>query len=88
MIQAIEKGQGLKKGDHVRKLALLRIEHIDGEWMSDFRHRDDAVKECAREGFPHMTPIQFETFFRGTHEDPGADDLLVRRIEFSYVEQA
>lgn len=84
LIQAIEKGQGLKKGQKVRKLAVLRVERVDLEWMSDFAGRPDALQECAREGFPHLTPAEFSAFFRSTHPDPGADDLLVTRIEFSY----
>lgn len=88
LVQAIEKGQGLKKGEKVQRLAVLRIERVNREWMSDFRQRSDAHLECRREGFPHMTPEQFYAFFRGSHRDPGADDLLVTRIEFSYVPDA
>lgn len=86
LVQAIEKGQGLKKGEKVKKLAVLRVERVSGEWMSDFLARPDAQHECAREGFPEMTPDEFYRFFRGSHKDPGLDDLRVTRIEFSYAE--
>lgn len=85
LLQAVEKGQGLKKGEHVRKLAVLRVERVEHEWMSCFRERPDAQQECVREGFPEMSPDEFEAFFRGTHPNPGLDDLAVTRIEFSYV---
>jgi hypothetical protein len=84
LIQAIEKGQGLKKGEKVKRLAVLRVEKVNREWMSGFRQRPDAEQECAREGFPNYTPAQFYTFFRSSHPDPSNDDLLVTRIEFSY----
>lgn len=86
LIQAIEKGQGLKKGEKVKKLAVLRVKSVRGEWMSDFVDRDDAYQECCREGFPEMTPREFNDFFRGSHADPGLDELRVNRIEFDYVD--
>lgn len=86
LIQAIEKGQGLKKGEHVKKLAVIEVVSVTGEWMSCFRGRVDAQAECVREGFPEMSPEDFYAFFRGSHADPSADDLLVYRIEFSYVD--
>jgi hypothetical protein len=85
-LQAIAKGQGLKKGERVRKLAVLRVESVRREWMSDFLNRPDAAEECRREGFPEMSPSEFYEFFRGSHADPSAADLLVTRIEFSYAE--
>ncbi len=86
LIQAVEKGMGLKKGEKVKRLAVLRVVQVDGEWMSDFTSRPDAKLECEREGFPHMTPSEFNTFFRLSHPNPGLDDLRVNRIEFEYVE--
>lgn len=87
LVQAIEKGQGLKKGERVKRLCVLRVLSVRGEWMSDFRSRPDAQIECAREGFPEMTPQQFYAFFRGSHADPGLDDLRVTRIEFGYLDE-
>lgn len=87
LLQPIVKGQGIKKGQHVEKIGgPIRVERVSGEWMSDFWQRVDAKEECRREGFPEMTPLQFVCFFRGSHPDPGADDLRVTRIEFSYTE--
>jgi hypothetical protein len=87
LIQAVEKGMGLKAGQKVRKLAVIRVISAEREWMSGFTARPDAQAECEREGFPEMTPEQFNSFFRRSHPDPGADDLRVTRIEFQYVEE-
>lgn len=87
LIQAIEKGQGLKKGETVKRLAVLCVEKVSVEWMSDFREREDSHAETRREGFPYMTPEEFYVFFRKSHPNPSSDDLLVTRIEFSYVER-
>lgn len=86
LIQAIEKGQGLKKGETVKRLAVLRVVKTQREWMSCFSARLDAVDECRREGFPEMTPDEFYQFFRGSHANPSDDDLLVTRIEFEYAD--
>jgi hypothetical protein len=86
LVQPIVKGQGLKKGETVQKIGgPIRIEKVTGEWMSDFLRRPDAQEECRREGFSRMTPQEFYRMFRRSHADPGADDLRVTRIEFSYV---
>jgi hypothetical protein len=84
LIRAVEKGQGLKKGEKVKPLGVLCVECVSREWMSDFVHRPDAVDECRREGFPHLSPLAFYVMFRKTHPNPGLDDLAVTRIEFSY----
>ena len=86
LVQPVEKAQGLKKGEKVRKIGgPIRILKAEHEWMSDFRNRSDAAEECRREGFPEMTPQEFYVFFLGSHTDPGADDLAVTRIEFEYI---
>jgi hypothetical protein len=84
LLRAVEKSQGLKKGETVKPLAVLRVESVRREWMSDFHDHND----CVREGFPGMSPAQFRQFFMGTHGAGSDDDLLVTRIAFSYVESA
>ena len=77
-LQAVVKGRGLKKGEKVAPLAVLRVERVSSESMSDF----DDPRECVKEGFPEMTPDEFRAYFLRTHG--GAADLRVTRIEFSY----
>ena len=40
--------------------------------------------ECAREGFPELSPLQFEGMFCQTNECTPLD--IVNRIEFEYVD--
>lgn len=87
LLCGIKKGQGLKKGEKVNRLGVIRVVGVSREWMSDFRSRPDAAEECKREGFPDMTPEEFYLFFRKSHPEPGLDDLLVTRIEFEYVNE-
>jgi hypothetical protein len=81
LIQAIEKGQGLKKGQRVRKLAVLRVENVRREPLCYI----DAI-DVRREGFPGMSDVEFMEMFERTHK--GAHGFCdVTRIEFSYVKR-
>ena len=86
VLRPARKCQGIKKGEKVQPLGTspIRLVRIDREWMSDFLNRPDAAEECAREGFPDMTPQEFYGFFMRTHHAADADDLLVTRLEFVY----
>ncbi len=82
LLQAIEKGQGLKKGEHVRKLAVLRVESVRREVLCNISDAD-----IKREGFGEMSNTDFVEMFLRSH--PGSKgDGPVTRIEFSYVEAA
>jgi hypothetical protein len=92
LLQAIEKGQGLKKGEHVRKLAVLRVESVRQEPLDDLAHplRSDAWAEVGREGFTGMSPQEFVEFFAKTHGlriGRWLPSPFVTRIEFTYVEE-
>jgi hypothetical protein len=78
---AVEKAQGLKKGEKVNRLALLRCLSNDGVWLCG----DSLTKaDCRREGFPDLTPAEFVAMFR---RNMGCEaDQVVQRIEFEYVE--
>lgn len=84
LIQAVVKSQGLKKGEAVQKIAVLRVVSVHRESMAAFLKRPDAVAECFREGFPEMTPQQFHDFFVGIHARRRDGDIHVTRIEFTY----
>jgi len=78
LIQAIEKGQGLKKGEKVRRLCVLRI-------VSNQRERLDAIRkrDCRLEGFPEHSPREFVRMF--CRLNCCEVWQMVNRIEFEYA---
>ncbi len=87
LLWAVEKGMGLKKGEKVKRLALIRV--VSTEWVSlygtlaaldTFRLQD----EMAAEGFPRYTAEMFTAMF--CKHNRCEWDGLVNRIEFDYVE--
>lgn len=74
----VEKGMGLKKGEKVRHLGLIRIDEVLPTMLDDIT-QDDVVLE----GFPDMTPHEFIKMFC-KHNKCGPLDM-VNRIEFEYV---
>jgi hypothetical protein len=74
-VTAVEKAQGLKKGEHQVVIGEIEI-------VSVRRERLDAIttEDCEREGFPGWSPAEFAKMF-------GAPpDTEVTRIEFRYVD--
>jgi hypothetical protein len=62
---AVEKSQGLKKGETVNKLGMIRVVSVRREKLDQISRfalsygRD----ECRREGFPKISPGDFVEFF-------------------------
>jgi hypothetical protein len=83
VLQAIEKGQGLKKGEHPRHLRRIRVKSVRRERLSRMMNEPRYGKrECVREGFPELTGRAFvEQFCRNMKCKP---DVYVTRIEFGY----
>ena len=80
---AVEKAQGLKKGEKVKRIGLLRCIR-NSETVLYGRTLTKA--DCAREGFPEMTPVQFVRMFQ---RSMGClPDAMVQRIEFEYVDDS
>lgn len=82
---AIVKGMGLKKGETVERLAILRCVSNNRETL--FRMFTDGVygnEEVVKEGFPDWTPTAFIEFFCQSHKGCTAKSA-VNRIEFEYV---
>ncbi len=77
-LTAVRKGMGLKRGE---KQVLLG----DFEVVSARYEPLDAItrEECAREGFPEMTPAEFVAFF--CEANGCAPTTVVRRIEFRRI---
>jgi hypothetical protein len=89
LLWAVEKGMGLKKGEHVKKLALIRVVSVEVQALEDMLDnypygQHYQFDEVVKEGFGELTPGEFiEMFCRANHCD---SDTLVNRIEFEYVE--
>jgi hypothetical protein len=95
LIQAVEKGQGLKKGEQVKKLAVIRVKDVRREALDAITDGD-----VVAEGFPEMSPLDFVVMFCASHrlkEWQGWPELRdstrqcvptdqVTRIEFEYVD--
>ena len=78
VINGCEKCQGLKKGEKINKLSQIRILNTDRQPL-----RNITAEDCAREGFPEMSPAEFVNFF--CEHNKCTPDTLVNRIEFEYV---
>lgn len=85
LIQAIEKGQGLQKGEKVNRLAVLRVESVRKERLDALHNYDVRDNELAKEGFPQMSAIEFESMFCAANR-PCMPYWVINRIEFSYVD--
>lgn len=79
VLMGVEKAQGLKRGEKVRRLHAIRIVSVRAEpiwWIKP--------KECDKEGFPNLTPQDFlEMFCRANRCHAGT---TVNRIEFEHLE--
>lgn len=60
----IEKGMGLPKGARQVVLAEVKIVDVRVEPITAILHEPDA---CAREGLPHMTPLDFIVMWLRSH---------------------
>lgn len=76
---AIRKGQGLKLGEKVQRLGMIRVVSVRPERLETIT-RDDV----RREGFPDWSPEKFVTFFCKGHNDC-RPQTVVTRIEFERV---
>jgi hypothetical protein len=80
LVMAVEKAQGLRRGEKVRKLGVIRIVSVRRERLHQITQRD-----VVREGFSDWTCAEFiEMFCRANRCDRLAE---VNRIEFEHVEE-
>jgi hypothetical protein len=82
ILQAVEKAQGLRKGEHVKPIGLIRVVSVTRESLDCIVDRYD-YRETAREGFPDLTSYAFIGMF--TKANHCTYDTSVNRIEFAYV---
>lgn len=75
---AIEKGQGLKKGEHIVRICLIRVVSTQPEILCKMKRAD-----IVREGFDFRFKYEFVAMFCQHNKcDPTTE---VNRIEFEYL---
>ena len=83
----IEKGQGLKRGEHV--VVIHDFIPTSSRWEPLQYLLDDpeyGKREVILEGFPNLTPAQFVDML--CKKNKCTPDKLFNRIEFKYVEES
>lgn len=80
---AVEKVQGLKKGEKHKRLSLLRCLKNDDVVLNG---PTLTIADVGREGFPDRSPIEFVAMF--CREMKCQADEEVQRIEFEYVDES
>ncbi len=77
-VRGVEKAMGLKKGEKIQALGMIRILSTREEPLNEIT-QDDVI----REGFPGWTPERFITMLVDHYRvDPTSK---VNRIEFEYI---
>lgn len=79
LIQQVEKCQGLKKGEKIKKIHVIRILSTRTEPLNKITN-----KEIEKEGFPGKSKDWFIDMFCKSHKDitPFHE---INRIEFEYI---
>jgi hypothetical protein len=87
LLHGVVKSQGLRKGETVEKLAVIRVISVSREQLGRMLDDSDLYgqSECIREGFPHLTPAEFVEMFCRSHRGC-TPDTVITRIEFQYVD--
>lgn len=82
-VMAIKKCRGLKKGERVRPIGVIRFTDVRRERLDELvRPGAYGAEEMVKEGFPGLDPQDFMLRFFVEWQDPSD---LVTRIEFEYV---
>lgn len=79
-LMGCKKCMGLKPGKKIEKLGEIRVIDVRREVLAEIRQRPD---DCKKEGFPDMTPKEFEQMF--CYEMRCNPLTMVTRIEFEYI---
>lgn len=83
MICAVKKGMGLKKGEKLERLSLLRIKRVSREPL---RNILGCGHEVIAEGFPKLTTQEFISMF--CQHMKCCPDTIITRIEFAYIDHS
>ncbi|WP_417795879.1 hypothetical protein [Terasakiella pusilla] len=84
VFQGVEKSQGLKAGENLNRLHLIRIVSNVPEKASAICNYPNSLEELAKEGFTDITPNEFVDMLCKAHKKKPSD--IVNRIEFEFVE--
>ncbi len=80
MLCGVRKAMGLKSGENIIRLGVIRVISTRRERLSQITAAD-----CVREGFPDLSPRQFVLMFK-QHMNCRAS-RKVTRIEFKHVKE-
>lgn len=83
ILQAVEKAQGLKRGEHVKPICLIRVVGATAEPLWRLTVRPDRTDEVRREGFPELDAHGFCEMFSEANRCEWT--VIVNRIEFEYL---
>jgi len=78
ILNAVEKGQGLKKGEKVKKICQIRVLHLSRERINRIDQSD-----TNKEGFPEWSPDDFIQMYCAANSVK--PDEWCNRIEFEYL---
>ena len=78
LVQGVLQVQGIKKGQRVKKLGVIRIKNVRFEPLYKITKND-----VRREGYPILDPKDFVLLFQRAMNC--RHDVLVTRIEYEYV---
>lgn len=76
---AIEKGQGLKKGEKITRICQIITENTRREPLNAI-----TKEEVILEGFPEMSPAEFVKFYCKVHKGC-KPETIITRIAFDYI---
>ena len=79
LLMGVEKGMGLKKGETMKRLGLIRVVSVERESIGAISPGD-----VIREGFPGMTPLGFVKLYCEINKCRAQEQCT--RIEFEYVD--
>lgn len=85
LLRAVERGQGLKKGERVKPLTTIRVVSVRREPLMRLYESGYGDEECRKEGFGGMASNDFVAWFCKANR-PCMPNWLVTRIEFEYVD--
>lgn len=91
LIQLVEKGMGLRKGEKVRKLALVRVVSVRREKLGRMAVKPYGTIETTLEGYPPGTdkhdPVRFIEMFCEANRAKGCTPAtIVTRIQWEYLD--